>query len=92
MASRIPIVYIDGLLAEMPAADGLAGAVQLDATANQDLETMQPNQISIDSATGELVVRVGNLIWRFQPGGITSYDGQLNYSVSRNSHWLGAKP
>ena len=90
MASRKPIVLIGGLLWELPPNDGVSGAVQLNTTAGQTLDTLQQNQIAVDSATNELVVRIGDLIWRFQAGSISSYAGQLKFSIARNSHWIGA--
>ena len=89
MASRRPIVYVSGFLRELPLTDGVAGTVQPNATPSPTLTTMQPGELAIDSDTGELVIRLGNLIWRFQAGAINSYAGQLDFSKSRNSHWIG---
>ena len=89
MASRRPIVYVSGYLMELPINDGVTGAVQPNVSINPSIATMQQNEIAIDSATGNLVVRIGDLVWRFQAASASSYAGKLDFSVARNSHWVG---
>jgi hypothetical protein len=74
---------------ELPIDDGVTGAVQPNATTNPTIYTMQQNEIAIDSVTGELVVCLGNLVYRFQPNAISSYTGQTDFSKACNSHWIG---
>ena len=88
MASRKPIVLIGGMLWELPGTDGISGAIQPNVAADPNVTTMQPGEITIDSATNTLVVRIGNLVWRFTPDSASSYVGQLNFSQPRNSHWI----
>lgn len=90
MATRHPIVYVSGLLTELPPGDGVAGAVQPNAFPSPTLTTLLPGEIVVDSDTGNLVVRIGNLLWHFQANSISSYSGQLDFSKARNSHWIGS--
>ena len=89
MAARKPIVLIGGVLWELPSSDGVSGAIQPNVVASPTLTSLQPGEITIDSATNTLVVRIDNMVWRFAPTEAFSYVGQLNFSQVRNSHWIG---
>ena len=90
MATRHPIVYVSGFLTELPPGDGVAGAVQPNAFSSPTLYTLLPGEIAMDGNTGNLVMRIGNLLWKFEASSISSYSGQLDFSKARNSHWIGS--
>ena len=89
MSARKSVVLIGGVLKEIPATDGISGAIMPNSTGDQTLATMQPQEFAIDSATAELVVRIGALVWRFTPTSASSYPGKLDFSIPHNSHWVG---
>ena len=89
MAARKPVTLIGGTLKELTATDGLSCAILPNSIANITLATMQPQEFAVDSATAELVVRIGDLVWRFAPTSASSYAGKLDFSMARNSHWIG---
>ena len=91
MATRKPLIYLSGYLTELPADDNVAyGPTVPNQTPSPTLATMQPGELAIDPDTGSLVIRIGDLIWHFEASGISSYAGKLNFSITRNSHWIGA--
>ena len=89
MATRKPVVYDQGLLTELPSDYALAGTIVPNSTPSPTLATMLPGELAIDSTTWELVIRIGDLVWRFQAGGVSSFVGKLDFSQARNSHWIG---
>ena len=90
MAARRPIFYFQGTCRELSADDGIAGAV-LPNIGAQNVTSTQPGEIAVDDTTNpvSLVIRIGDLIWRFPASSITSYAGKLDFSQARNSHWIG---
>lgn len=66
--------------------DELGRAPILVDTAN--LETVEDGRIAVTS-NGELVVRIGETIYRFVSAGVGSYIGKCDFSDVKNSHWIG---
>lgn len=89
MPSRIPLVYIDGTVQELPSTDTVSGAVQPVSSPSPTLATLLPGELRIDSLTGQLVIRIGDLVYRFDSANIISFVGKLDFSLARNSHWIG---
>ena len=89
MAARKPLVYVGGFVFELPAEDSVSGAVQPNITATPTVNTLQQGEIAVDSSTNSLVVKIGNLVWRFAATEASSYNGAMSFNDQRNSHWIG---
>ena len=89
MAARKPLVLIDGLVTELPAEDGVSGEVLPNIAPAPGVEDLQQGSLSIDSDRVGILLRIGDLVYRFSPDGLGSYIGKLDFSVARNSHWIG---
>lgn len=86
MSTYRPIVYLQGVLAELPTGD--VSAIVLEQQASPTLATVGDGHFVVDTDSGDLVLRIGDFLYRYaRKDQIQSFFGQLDFSNQRNSHW-----
>jgi len=88
MAERRPIVYISGVLSELPPGDGVPCLPR--RLASVDLESVRDGELVFDLSTSELVMRHGDFLSRYSQAAAQSTPGGFDFSDADNSIWLGA--